>query len=141
MRFSRAEWEIGMIPKISIAAAFLLMTAPPMTCASTRDAAGRAPVTRHAQSSPLDMVLAQDDSPSMGTTNNDSDSSDSSDNDNDSDSADDNQNADGNQADQNAAGDEQSIPPTVLGAPDSDSSDAQQSPQTNSYPQPVNPYQ
>jgi hypothetical protein len=129
-----------MIPKISIAAAFFLMTAPPMACASTRDAAGRAPLTRHAQRSALDMVLAQDDSPSMGTTNNDSDN-DSSDNDNDSDSADDNQNADGNQTDQNAAGDDQPIPPTVLGAPDSDSGDAQQPSQTNSYPQPANPYQ
>jgi hypothetical protein len=130
-----------MIPKISIAAAFFLMTAPPMACASTRDAASRAPLTRQAQASPLDMVLAQDDQPSMGTTNNDSDNDNSDDNDNDSDSADDNQNADGNQTDQNAAGDEQSIPPTVLGAPDSDSSESQQSPPVNSYPQPVNPYQ
>jgi hypothetical protein len=129
-----------MIPKISLAAAFVLMMAPPMACASTRDAASRAPITCQAQVSPLDMVLAQDDPPSMGTTNNDSDN-DNSDNDNDSDSADDNQNADGNQTDQNADGEDQSIPPTVLGAPDSDSGDAQQPPPMNSYPQPVNPYQ
>ena len=34
----RNEWEISMIAKISLTAAFLLMVAPPMACASNRDA-------------------------------------------------------------------------------------------------------
>jgi len=128
-------WEIGMIPKISLAAAFVLMMAPPMACASNRDAANSASLTRQVYQSPPSMVLAQDGQPpSMGTTDNDNDNS--SDNDNDSsDSADDNQNADSDQADQNSAGANQTtIPPTVLGAPDEEQSEPRQAP-------PVNPYQ
>jgi hypothetical protein len=129
-----------MIPKISLAAAFVLMMAPPMACASNHDVASCAPITRQANQSVPEIVLAQDsqDAPSMGTT--DSDNDNSSDNDNDSnDSADDNQNGDSAQTDQNAAGDDQAIPPTVLG-PDNDQSEPRQAPM-NSYPQPVNPYQ
>jgi hypothetical protein len=129
-----------MIPRISLAAAFVLMMAPPMACASTRDAASGAPITSRAQVSQPNTVLAQDDQPSMG--NNDSDDDNSSDSDSDSsDSADDNQNADGNQTDQNASGDDQQVPPTVLGSPDNDQSQSPQAPGINSYPQPVNPYQ
>jgi|HubBroStandDraft_1064217.scaffolds.fasta_scaffold77612_3 hypothetical protein len=129
-----------MIPRISLAAAFVLMMAPPMARASTRDAASGAPITCGAQVTPPGTVLAQDEqsSPSMGTTNNDSDDDNSSDSDNDNDSNDndnDNQNANGNQSDQNASGDDQQIPPTVLGSPDNDQSQSQQA------PQPVNPYQ
>jgi hypothetical protein len=136
--------EIGMIPKISLAAAFLLMMAPPMACASNRDAANFAPVTCQAHESPMSMVLAQDGQPSMGTT--DSDNDNSTDNDNDSgDNADENQNADNGQngdnaqTDQNAGGDEQTVPPTVLG-PDNDQSEPRQAPM-NPFSQPVNPYQ
>ena len=133
-----------MIPKISLAAAFLLMMAPPMACASTRTLSNAAPITFGAHQSQPGVVLAQDGQPSMGTTNNDSDSdadNDNDDNDNDSnDNDNDNQNADGNQTDQNAAGDAQQVPPTVLGSPDNDQDQSQQAP-TNSYPQPVNPYQ
>jgi len=126
-----------MIPKISVAAAFLLMMAPPMACASSRDVANSAPIARQMHESPLGMVLAQDGQPAVGTT--DSDSDDSNDNDS-SDSADDNQNGDTSQTDRNAAGDDQTIPPTVL-EPDNDESEPRQAPQTNSYPAPVNPYQ
>ena len=132
-----------MIPKISLAAAFLLMMAPPMACASNRDAATSAPIARQTHESPLGMVLAQDGQPAVGATDSDDDNSNDNDNDNDNDSndsADDNQNGDTNQTDQNAAGDDQTIPPTVLG-PDNDQDESRQAPQTNSYPAPVNPYQ
>jgi hypothetical protein len=138
-----------MIPKISLAAAFLLMMAPPMACASNRDAANSAPITCRTPQSASGIVLAQDGQdgqPSMGTTENDNDSDNAGDNDNDSnDNADDNQNADNGengdngQTDQNAAGDTQTIPPTILG-PD-DQGEPRQAPQMNGYSQPVNPYQ
>jgi hypothetical protein len=124
-----------MFAKISLTAAFLLMVAPPLACASNRDAASYASMTRHANQHPRNMVVAQDAQPNLGTSDNDNN------NDNDSsDSADDNQDNGDNDADQqNAAG--QSIPPTVLGGPDSDSGDAPQPPQMNTYSQPMNPYQ
>ena len=124
-----------MFAKISLTAAFLLMAAPPIACASNRTAASRAPMQL-----PLGMVLAQDSEPALGTADNDND------NDNDSnDSADDKQDSDDNQTDQqNAAGDDQPIPPTVLGAPASvqpegEQPEPRQAPGMNSYP--VNPYQ
>ena len=128
-----------MIAKISMTAAFLLMVAPPIAArASSRVDSNPAPMTLQAHQSPLDMVLAQDAQPSMGTTDNDDD--DSKDNDNDSnDSADDNQNADSDQTDQNAD-DTPAIPPTVLGQPDGEQSEPRQAPMS-AYPQPVNPYQ
>jgi len=126
-----------MIPKISLAAAFLLMMAPPMAYGSIRGAANSAPIACQTHESRLGTVLAQDGQPTGAT---DGDDDNSSDNDNDSsDSADDNQNGDTNQADQNAAGDDQAIPPTVL-EPDNDESEPRQAP-LNSYPAPVNPYQ
>ncbi len=91
-----------MIAKISMTAAFLLMVAPPIGArASSRVDSNTVRMTWQAHQSPLNMVLAQDGQPSMGTTENDDD--DSKDNDNDSnDNADDNQNADSDQTDQNA---------------------------------------
>jgi hypothetical protein len=123
-----------MFAKISLTAAFLLMIAPPIACASSRNAES---MTRHANQPARAMVLAQDAQPNLGTSENDND------NDNDSnDSADDNQGSGDNDADQqNAAGEGQSIPPTVLGGPDNDSGDAPQAPQVNPYSQPMNPYQ
>jgi hypothetical protein len=127
-----------MIPKISLTAAFLLMVAPPMACASNRDAANPPPITRQAHQSPLGMVVAQDNQSNAGTSDNDSDNGNDSDS---NDSADDNQNADGNQMDQqNATGDDQPIPPQIPNAPD-DPSDDQQAPPMNAYPQAGNPYQ
>ena len=124
-----------MFAKIGLTAAFLLMIAPPIACASNRGAASSASMTHHANQPARGMVLAQDAQPNLGTSEND--------NDNDSsDSADDNQDNGDNDADQqNAAGNGQSIPPTVLGGPDSDSGDAPQAPQVNTYPQAMNPYQ
>jgi hypothetical protein len=126
-----------MFAKISLTAAFLLMVAPPIACGSNRDAAGYGSMTRPANQHPGAMVLAQDAQPNLGTADNDND------NDNDSnDSADDKQDSGDNDADQqNAAGEGESIPPTVLGGPDSGSGDAPQPPQMNTYPQPMNPYQ
>ena len=125
-----------MFAKISLTAAFVLMAAPPIACASDRDAARLAPITLQANQRPLGMVLAQDSPPALGTSENEND------NDNDSnDSADDKQDSDDNQTDQqqNAGGNDQPIPPTVLGGPDNDQGDAPQAPQMNVYP--VNPYQ
>ena len=94
-----------MIPKISLTAAFLLMVAPPMASASTRDAANRAPLACQAYELPLGIVVAQDAQPNLGTgADSDSDNSDNDSNDN----ADDNQNDNNNQMDQqNANGNEQ----------------------------------
>jgi len=120
-----------MIAKISLAAAFFLMVAPPMACASNRDATNPALITRNAHRSSLGMVVAQDNQPNAGISDND--------NGNDSnDSADDNQNADGNQTDQNAAVNQQVIPPQVLNGPENDPDDA---PDPNGFAQPVNPSQ
>jgi hypothetical protein len=136
-----------MIPRISLAAAFVLMMTPPIACASSRNAANSASVTCQTHAAPLGTVLAQDAQPSMGTTDNDNDNENNSDNDNDNDSndnadenqnADNGQNADTSQADQNAGGDYQTIPPTILG-PD-DQSEPRQAPM-NGYLQPVNPNQ
>ncbi len=126
-----------MFAKISLTAAFLLIIAPPIACASNRNAASYASTTRPADQPARAMVVAQDAQPNLGTSDNDSN------NDNDSsDSADDNQDNGDNDADQqNATGEGQTIPPTVLGGPDNDSGDAPQPPQMNTYPQPMNPYQ
>jgi hypothetical protein len=136
-QFDRVEREICMFAKISLTAAFLLMVAPPIACASNRDAASPASMTRQANQHPREMVVAQDAQPNLGTSENDNN------NDNDStDSADDQQDNGDNGADQqNADGNDQSIqiPPTVLGAPDPGA--APQVPQMNAYPQPMNPYQ
>jgi hypothetical protein len=65
-------------------------------------------------------------------------STDSNDNADENQNADNGQNADTSQADQNAGGDYQTIPPTILG-PD-DQSEPRQAPM-NGYLQPVNPNQ
>ena len=114
-----------MFPKISLAAAFFLMVAPPMACASNRDGVNPAVITRQAHQSPLCMVVAQDDQSNAGESDNDSDSNES---------ADENQNADGNQTEQqNAPGDDQPTPPQVFEAPENPG-DAQQA------PRPMNPF-
>lgn len=123
-----------MIPKISLTAAFLLMVAPPMACASNRAATNPAPITRQAHEAPLGMDVAQDDQSNAGTSdnNNDNDS-------NSNDSADDNQNADANQTDQqNAAGIDQPIVPQILNGPENDPDSI---PPPNAFLQPVNPNQ
>ena len=132
-----------MIPKISLAAAFLLMIAPPMACASARDLANYAPIFCQANLSLPGIVLAQDaqdGQPSMGTTENDNDNDNDKDNDNDSnDSADDNQNADSDQTNQqNAAGDDQQTAPQV---PDAAENDSNAMSPPNAVARPLNPYQ
>ncbi len=120
-----------MIPKISLTAAFLLMVAPSLACASNRDATNPAPIIRQAHESPLSMVVAQENQPNVGTSDNDNDNANNS-----NDSADDNQNDQ-----QNAAGNDQPIPPQVLNGSDHDPNDTPAETQMNVYPQPVNPYQ
>ena len=119
-----------MIPKISMAAAFLLLAAPPIASASNCSFTNSAPLTCQADQSPQGIVIAQDSSSDGGT----SASANGSDNDNDSDSsdsADDNQNSDDNQADQqNASGDDQQ-----QASPDDNLGNTQQAPQQ------ANPYQ
>src|SRR5277367_1432482 len=131
-----------MIPKISLVAAFLLLTAPPMACASTRDAINPAPMSGNAHESRTGILVAQDAQPAMGTGEGDN----ATDNDNGADdpnaSADDNgnQNGDGGEADQNNAGDDQPVPPTVLNGNDNDSGEV---PPLNPLPQsePMSPQQ
>ncbi len=120
-----------MFPKISLAAAFFLMVAPPRACASNRDGANPAPITRQVHQSPQRMVVAQDDQSNADSSDNDN----SNDNDSDSnDSANDNQNADDNQMEQqNAPGDDQPTPPRVFEAPENPG-DVQQA------PRPMNPF-
>jgi hypothetical protein len=126
----RRKGEISMIPKISMAAAFLLLAAPPIASASNCSFTNSAPLTCQADQSPQGIVIAQDSSSDGGT----SASANGSDNDNDSDSsdsADDNQNSDDNQADQqNASGDDQQ-----QASPDDNLGNTQQAPQQ------ANPYQ
>ena len=102
-----------MIPKISLTAAFLLMIAAPMACASSRAATNPAPITCQAHEAPLGMVVAQNaagvyemNQEGAADNSNDSDSN-SNDNADANQSADASQNADGNQnadGDQNADG-------------------------------------
>jgi hypothetical protein len=125
-----------MIPKISLTAAFFLLVAPPLACASNHGLTH----TRQTRQAPARMVVAQDTQPSVGTdAGTDSDSNSDS-----SDSSDDNQNAqgsDGNQGDQqNAAGNDQALPPTELNGSDNDPNDTPGGGVTP-YSQPVNPYQ
>jgi hypothetical protein len=128
-----------MFAKISLTAAFLLLVAPPIACASNRNA------TNPASSSPASqagIVVAQDAQPNIGTSENSNDSdSDASDNDNDSDSNDndDNQNADGSQMnEQNAAGGDDQ--PAQANGGDNDQNDSV--PQFKQNPQqPENPNQ
>ena len=102
-----------MIPKISLAAAFFLMVAPPMACASNRAAANPAPITREAHQSPPAMVVVQYNQSNAGTSDNDNDS-DSNDSADDNQNADENQNAGDNQTDQQSAADnDQANPPQV----------------------------
>ena len=124
-----------MFAKISLTAAFFLMVAPSMAFTSSRAVAGSSPITHRA---PLGMVLAQDAQPAMGTSNNDNDSDNDSDSD---DTAADNQNAESAQTDQNAVGDNQPIPPTVLGQPEGEQLEPRQDPMNSYQQQPVNPYQ
>ncbi|WP_333650402.1 hypothetical protein, partial [Candidatus Binatus sp.] len=93
-RVHQNEREIGMIAKISLTAAFFLIVAPPMACASNRDATNPAPMTSQAHESPLGLVVAQDDQPNVATSDNDNDNGNDSDS---NDSADNNQNAGGDQ--------------------------------------------
>jgi len=110
-----------MIPKISIVAALFLMVAPPMACASTRDAFDSAPATRSANQSTPPILVAQDAQPAMGTAedpNGGDNAADADDNAADDNNNADNQDGDANQADQNNAGDDQPVPPTVLNGND-----------------------
>jgi len=121
-----------MIPKISLAAAFFLMAAPPMACASNRDATNPAPITCQAHDAPPGIVVAQDDQSNADNSDNAIDS-------NSVDSSDDDQNAAGDQTDQqNAAGDDQANPQE---APDATENDSDATPPSNALSQPVNPFQ
>jgi hypothetical protein len=122
-----------MFAKISLTAAFFLMAAPPMACASSRVAAHQAPGICQMRGETAGVIVAQDDdSNSAATDGNDN----GNDGDNDSsDNADDNQN-DNDQMDQNAAGNDQNAQPS-----DNDSnndSDAQQQAPQNGYSQQMN---
>ncbi len=128
-----------MFAKISLTAAFLLLVAPPIACASNRNATNPASSRAASQAG---IVVAQDAQPNIGTSENSNDNdSDASDNVNDSDSNDndDNQNADGSQMnEQNAAGGDDQ--PAQANGGDNDQNDSV--PQFNQNPQqPENPNQ
>ena len=128
-----------MFAKISLTAAFLLLVAPPIACASNRNATNPA---SNSPASQAGIVVAQDNPANLGTSDNDNNTdSDASDNDNDSDSNDndDNQNADGSQMnEQNAAGGDDQ--PAQANGGDNDQNDSV--PQFNQNPQqPENPNQ
>jgi hypothetical protein len=128
-----------MFAKISLTAAFLLLVAPPIACASNRNATNPASSRAASQAG---IVVAQDAQPNIGTSENSNDNdSDASDNDNDSDSNDndDNQNADGSHIIyQNAAGGDDQ--PAQANGGDNDQNDSV--PQFNQNPQqPENPNQ
>ncbi len=127
-----------MFAKISLTAAFLLLMAPPMACASNRNATNP---TSSSPASQAGIVVAQDN-PAIGTNDNDNNGdngdNDASDNNGDSNDNDDNQNADGNQMnEQNAAGGDQQAQPDANGG-DNDQNDSV--PQFNQQ-QPENPNQ
>ncbi len=128
-----------MIPKISLTAAFLLMMAPPMACASNSAAMNPAPIARQSHELPLGMVVAQD-AAGIYERNQSNEAAPENGNDSDSDSnskdnADDNQNDD-----DNAAGNDQPVPPQVLNGNEGDPDNAPQVDQAP-QPQPMNPYQ
>jgi hypothetical protein len=130
-----------MFAKISLTAAFLLLVAPPIGCASNRNATSPA---SNARASQPGIVVAQDNPANVGTSDNDNNSdSDASDNDNDKDNDsdsndnDDNQNGDGSQMnEQNAAGGDDQ--PAQANGGDNDQNDSV--PQFNQQ-QPANPNQ
>ena len=152
-----------MFAKISLTAAFLLMMTPPIARASNRDAANLASLPT-LQSSPAGIVVAQQppigiyenekNQSNEGASENENENENGNDNET-NENGDDNQNADGTETDQeNTAGNQQSIPPQVLGGTENDAGDGQQpqsinpypggaqlAPQMNGYAQPINPYQ
>jgi hypothetical protein len=139
-----------MFANISLTAAFLLMVAPPMACASNRGLANPAPVSRRAIERRAGIVVAQEGDSNAATSDDDkdkdNDNDNADDNDNDNDNADQNQadngQNDNNQMNQNAAGgNNQPIPPTVLGQPDAGENDSGNTLQAPQFGQPMNPYQ
>ena len=127
-----------MIPKISLTAAFFLMVAPPMACASNRAPSNPAPITRQAHAAPPGVVVAQDDQPNLGTSTNDSDSN-SNDSADDNQNADENQNAGDNQTDQQSAADnDQANPPQV---PDGSENDPDALPRSGAFSHRIIPSQ
>jgi hypothetical protein len=141
-----------MFAKISLTAAFLLMVAPPMACASNRALTNSTPTMSHRaiERTGGGIVVAQASDSNAATSDdekdNDNDNADDNNNDNDNENADQNQADNGqngdNQMDQNQEGaDSQTIPPTVLGQPDAGENDSGNTLQAPQFGQPMNPYQ
>ena len=144
-----------MFAKISLAAAFVLMTAPPMACASNRVLTDTTPMACRAIERPAGIVLAQASDSNAATSDDEKDSDNDNADDNDKDNDNDNENADQNQADNGQNGDNQMnqmnqnqgdadsqpIPPTVLGQPDASENDSGNTLQAPAFGQPMNPYQ
>ncbi|HZC46981.1 MAG TPA: hypothetical protein VE243_10935 [Candidatus Acidoferrum sp.] len=148
-----------MFAKISLTAAFLLMMTPPIACASNHDATNPASIALPADESPTAGIVVAQDANGIyegNQSNQENENENENGNDNETnENADENQNADGTETDQeNTAGNQQSIPPQVLGGTENDAGDGQQpqsinpypggaqlAPQVNGYAQPINPYQ
>ena len=93
-----------MFAKLSLTAAFFLMVAPPMACASNCAASNPAPLTRQVHRAAVGIVVAQDSDSNAAASD---DNGNGNDNDNDSDSNDNDNDNDNDQMDQNAAGNDQ----------------------------------
>jgi hypothetical protein len=121
-----------MFPKISLTAAFILMVAPPMACAS------RGAQRNLAQASvcgPAHRVVV-----AQANQRNDIDNDADTENDNDSnDNSDDNQNADNNQMENQNAGNGSQVQPQNFDAPEAQTGEAIRVPPLTGYPGQINP--
>jgi hypothetical protein len=142
-----------MFAKISLTAAFLLLSLPPMACALNYGATSPASTAWLAHESPTaGIVVAQQGPPigiyeneknqtNEGTTENENENEnddaadkDANDNGDDNQNADANQNADGTATDQeNTAGNQQSIPPQVLGGNENEAGNGQPTQSINPF--------
>lgn len=121
-----------MFPKISLTAAFLLMVAPPMACASRGAQRNLAPasVCRPAERVVVAQANQSDDSDNDADTGSENDSNDNSD---------DNQNADNNQTENQSADNGSQVQPQNFDAPGAQTGQAIRVPPLTGYPGQINP--
>ena len=121
-----------MFPKISLTAAFILMVAPPMACASRGAQRNLTPasVGGPAQRMAIAQANQSDDNDNDANTESDNDSNDNSD---------DNQNADNNQAENQSAGNGSQVQPQNFDAPEGQTGEAIRVPPLTGYPVQINP--
>lgn len=121
-----------MFPKISLTAAFILMVAPPMACASRGAQRSLAPASVGAAAQRV--VIAQTNE----SDDNDNDANTDSENDS-NDNSDDNQNADNNQTENQSADNGSQVQPQNFDAPGAQTGEAIRVPPLTRYPGQINP--